>query len=166
MKPSALAFVSLLAALPLHAATIVAEPFPPARFTSLYIEWDDKGKSTTIQLSGEAVVYTVTTAGKAETTTVHPSGDAWFKFIQDLNSANVYQWAPKYYYPGQGASWVIDIVLPDRTFNSEGTNDYPKNGAVTEPAADPKGEPSIPFLFFWQAVLELVGKVPPSPPAK
>jgi len=37
---------------------------------------------------------------------------------------------------------------------------------VTEPAADPKGEPSIPFLFFWQAVLELVGKVPPSPPAK
>ena len=153
--------------LPLRAATVVAEPFPPARMTSLYIERDEKGASVVVQSDGDAVTYKVTLGNKVlEDLTVHPSGDDWFKFIQGLNAAKVYQWAPKYEYPGQGPNWVIDLVMEDRKFNSEGTNEYPKNGDVSQPAADPKAGPSIPFQLFWQAVLTLVGKVPPPPPPK
>jgi hypothetical protein len=162
MKPLILAFIFVLLGLPLHAANIVADPFPPARFISLYIERDDKGTSTTIQLSGDAVIYTTTVGGKVvETVTAHPSLDDWFKFIQGLNSAKVYKWAPQYEYPGQGASWVIDLVMEDRKLTSEGTNEYPKNGAEDQPAADPKAGPSIPFQLFWQAALGLAGKASP-----
>lgn len=151
--------------LPLHAATIVAEPFPPARFTSLYIERDDKGASMVVQSAGDAVIYKVTLGNMVlENLTVHPTGDDWFKFIQGLNAAKVYNWAPTYYYPGQGPTWVIDLTMEDRVFKSGGTNEYPKNGNESQPAADPKAGPSIPFQLFWQAVLGLVGKVPPPPP--
>jgi hypothetical protein len=147
---------------PVRAATLVAEPFPPARFTSLYIERDDKD-AVTVQTDGDSVVYKVTRGNKVlENLTVHPTGDDWFKFIQALNEAKVYRWTPRYYYPGQGPSWVVDFTMEDRIFNSEGTNEYPKNGDEAQPAADPKAGPSIPFLLFWQAVLELVGKAPPS----
>ena len=101
-----------------------------------------------------------------ENLTVHPSGDDWFKFIQGLNTAKVYKWAPTYYYPGQGPAWVIDFAMEDRTFKSEGTNEYPKNGDESHPAADPKAGPTIPFDLFWQAVLGLVGKIQPPPPPK
>ncbi len=161
MKLARLLLAALLAQ-PLHAATVMAEPFPPARLTSLYIERDDSGTTTTVQAAGDAVIYKVTTGNKVvENLTVHPSGEDWFKFIQALNAAKVYHWAPNYDYPGQGASWVIDLVMDNRKFNSEGTNDYPKNGDESQPAADPKAGPSVPFLIFWQAVLGLVGKAPP-----
>ena len=65
-----------------------------------------------------------------ESVTVHPSGDDWFQFIQGLNNAKVYRWAPKYYYPGQGGAWVIDLVMEDRKFSSEGTNEYPKRRRI------------------------------------
>ncbi|MCE0524113.1 MAG: hypothetical protein LV480_14500 [Methylacidiphilales bacterium] len=153
--------------LPLHAATVVAEPFPPDRVTSLYIERNDQGAAVVVQSNGDAVTYKVTLGSKVlENLTVHPSGDDWFKFIQGLNTAKVYNWAPHYEYPGQGSSWVIDLVMADRKFASDGTNEYPKNGDESLPAADPKAGPSIPFQLFWQAVLDLVGKVPPPPPPK
>jgi len=167
MKALTLALLALILGLPLHAATIVAEPFPPARFTSLYIERDDKSASVVVQSSGDAVIYKVTLGDKIlEDLTVHPSGDDWFKFIQALNAAKVYNWAPTYYYPGQGPTWVIDLTMEDRVFKSGGTNEYPKNGDESQPAADPKAGPSIPFQLFWQAVLGLVGKVQPPPPPK
>ncbi len=163
----ALALPALILGLPLRAATIVAEPFPPARFTSLYIERDDKGAAVVVQSAGDAVTYKVTNGNKVlENLTVHPSGDDWFKFIQGLNDAKVYKWAPKYEYPGRGCAWVIDLAMADRVFKSEGTNEYPKNGDEAQPAADPQAGPSIPFEIFWQAVLGLVGKVPPLPPPK
>jgi hypothetical protein len=150
---------------PLHAAQIVAEPFPPAHFTSLYLVKDTRGTITVISLKGDDVTYQVTTAGKVtENITVKPSPDDWFKFIMGLNNAKVYKWAPKYYYPGQGPSWVIDLVMEDRKFGSEGTNEYPKEGAEAEPNENPASGPSVPFQLFWQAALELVGKAPP--PAK
>jgi hypothetical protein len=153
--------------LPLHAATVVAEPFPPARLTSLYIERDDKGAAVMVQATGDAVTYKVTLGNKVlENLTVQPSADDWFKFIQTLNDAKVYKWAPQYYYPGQGPTWVVDLVMDDRKFNSAGTNEYPKNGDESQPAADPKAGPSVPFQLFWQGVLGLVGKVPPPPPPK
>jgi hypothetical protein len=159
--------LAALLALPLHAATVIAEPFPPARLTSLYIERDDSGTTTAVQAEGAAVIYKVTIGTKVlENLTVHPTGEDWFKFIQALNAAKVYNWAPKYDYPGQGPSWVIDLVTQDRKFSSEGTNDYPKNGEESQPAADPKAGPSVPFLLFWEAVLGLVGKVPLPPPPK
>jgi hypothetical protein len=167
MKAIFLAFLMVIPGLPLHAATVVAEPFPPARFTSLYIERDDKGAAVTVQTVGDTVIYKVTLGNKVlENLTVHPSDDDWFKFIQALNAAKVYNWAPQYYYPGQGPTWVIDLVMEDRKFNSGGTNEYPKNGDEAQPAADPKAGPSVPFQLFWQAVLSLVGKVPPPPPPK
>ena len=167
MKPFTLVLLAILSGLPLCAATVVAEPFPPARFTSLYIERDEKGAMMVVQTAGDAVTYKVTLGDKVlESLTVHPSGDDWFKFIQALNAAKVYKWAPQYEYPGQGPSWVIDIVMEDRKFNSAGKNEYPKNGDESLPAADPKAGPSIPFELFWQAVLDLVGKVPPPPPPK
>jgi hypothetical protein len=167
MKALTLAFLALILGLPLCAATILAEPFPPARFTSLYIERDDKGAAVVVQTAGDAVTYKVTLGNNVlEDLTVHPSGDDWFKFIQGLNTAKVYKWAPTYYYPGQGPAWVIDFAMEDRTFKSEGTNEYPKNGDESQPAADPKAGPTIPFDLFWQAVLGLVGKVQPPPPPK
>ncbi len=147
--------------LSLHAADLVPDPFQPAKFNSLYLEFDDKGTTTSIQLSGDAVIYKTTMGDKVlENVTVHPAPDDWFAFIQGLNAAKVYKWAPKYYYPGQGGSWVIDLATDDRKFNAEGTNEYPKNGDEAQPAADPKAGPSIPFLLYWQAVLTLVGKAP------
>ena len=167
MKASLFALLALLGSPVLHAATIVAEPFPPARFTNLYIERDDKSGTVIVQTNGDAVIYKVSLGNKVlENLTVHPSGDDWFKFIQALNAAKVYLWAPKYYYPGQGPAWVIDLTMEDRTFDSEGTNEYPKNGDEAQPAADPKAGPSVTFLLFWQAVLGLVGKVQPTPPSK
>jgi hypothetical protein len=153
--------------LPLRSATVVAEPFPPARFTSLYIERDEKGAAVSIQTSGDDVIYKVTLGNKVlESLAVHPSADDWFKFIQALNAAKVYKWAPKYEYPGQGSTWVIDFAMENRKFISGGTNEYPKDGDESQPAADPKAGPSIPFQLFWQAVLGLVGKVPSPPPPK
>ncbi len=157
----------VVSGLNVQAATIVPEPFPPARFSSLYMERDDKGAAVVVQTAGDAVTYKVTLGNKVlENLTVHPSGDDWFKFIQGLNNAKVYKWAPKYEFPGQGPSWIIDIVMEDRTFNSAGTNDYPKNGDESQPQADSASGPSIPFQLFWQAVLGLVGKVPSPPPPK
>ncbi len=165
MKFSCVALLFVAGLIPLPAATVVAEPFPPAKFTSLYIEQDDKGTATTIQAVGDDVIYKVTKGDKIlESVTAHPSGDDWFTFIQAINAAKVYKWAPKYYYPGQGPVWVVDIVMEDRKFNSEGTNEYPKSGDEAQPQANPASGPSVPFQLFWQAVLGLVGKTSPSKP--
>ena len=167
MKPVILALLALVLAQPLRAADVVAEPFPPARFTSLYIERDEKGASVVIQSTGDSVTYKVMLGDKVlENLTAHPSADDWFKFIQGLNDAKVYKWAPKYYYPGQGSTWLVDLTMEDRKFDSSGTNEYPKNGDESQPAADPRAGPSISFQLFWQAVLGLVGKVQPPPPPK
>lgn len=157
-----LAFLVLLAVsvAPLHAANVVAEPFPPAKFTALYLEYDKSNGIITVQLSGDTLIYKITDrAGKViDQATIQPSGDDWFTFIQALNNAKVYKWAPKYEYPGQGPSWVIDLTMNDRKFYSEGTDDFPKNGDESQPQADPKAGPSIPFLLYWNAVLALCGK--------
>jgi hypothetical protein len=132
------------------------------RFTSLYIEKDENGTSIVIQLVGDAVVYKIMAGGKmVESATLHPSADDWLNFIQGLNNAKVYKWAPKYEYPGQGISWVVDLAMDDRKLTSAGSNDYPREGAEAEPAAAPKAGPSIPFQLFWQAALTLAGKSPP-----
>lgn len=167
MKTIALAFLAVILILPLHAATIVAEPFPPARFTSLYLERDDKGTATVIQMNGDTVTYKVTTGNKVtDSATVTPSPDDWFKFIQGLNTAKVYKWAPKYEYPGQGGSWVIDLAMDDRNFASEGANEYPKDGAEDQPNASPGSGPSLAFQIFWHAALGLVGKDVAAAPTK
>jgi hypothetical protein len=167
MKALVPALLIALGGLSLHAADVIAEPFPPARFTSLYIEKDDKGVATVIQMAGDAVSYKVIQGDKVlESTLAHPSGDDWFAFIQGLNTAKVYKWAPRYELPGQGAAWVIDLAMKDRKFTSEGTNEYPKNGAESEPTADANAGPSIPFQLFWQAALGLVGKAAPIGSAK
>jgi hypothetical protein len=159
MRGIALAFFVTMLAFPVLAATVVAEPFPPARFTSLYIERDDKDTATVIQMAGDTVTYKVTAGNKViDSATVTPSPDDWFKFIQGLNTAKVYAWSPKYEYPGQGGSWVIDLAMEDRTFGSEGANEYPKDGAESEPNASPGSGPSVPFQVFWQAALGLVWK--------
>jgi len=165
--PRAVVFtlLAVLFALPMHAQNVVAEPFPPAKFSSLYIERDDnKGGAISIQLQGDSLIYQTTQGGKVvENVTVHPSGDDWFTFIQAINTnAKLYKWAPKYYYPGQGPSWVVDFVMADRKFNSEGTNEYPKEGDESNPQANPSSGPSVPFQLFWQAVLALAGKAPPA----
>jgi len=162
MKAFALVLISVILGLRLHAADFVPDPFPPAHFTSLYIEKDDKGVMTSIQLSGDAVTYRVTAGTQVlENITAHPSGDDWFNFIQGLNNAKAYKWAPNYSYPGQGPTWIVDIALENRKLTSGGTNDYPKEGAEDQPQADPKAGPSVPFRIFWQAALALVGKAPP-----
>jgi hypothetical protein len=157
--------LTALSALSSRAQSVVAEPFPPAKFSSLYLERDDqKGGTLSIQLQGDALIYQTTQAGKViENTIVHPSDDDWFQFIQTINTtAKVYKWAPQYYYPGQGPSWVVDFVMADRKFNSAGTNEYPKEGDEANPQANPKSGPSIPFQLFWQAALTLAGKAPPA----
>jgi hypothetical protein len=161
-------FFMILAVLltgPLHAQAVVAEPFPPAKISSLYIESDDnKGSIVSIQLQGDTLIYQTTQGGKVvENAVVHPTGDDWFTFIQSVNTnARLYKWAPKYYYPGQGPSWVVDIVMEDRKFNSAGTNEYPLQGNEANPQANPKSGPSVPFQLFWQAALTLAGKAPPA----
>ena len=155
--------LAALFAFPLRAQNVVAEPFPPAKFSSLYIERDDnKGGIISIQLQGDALIYQTTQGGKViESTTIHPSGDDWFTFIQSINNnAKLYKWATTYYYPGQGPSWVVDFVMEDRKFNSSGTNEYPKQGDESNPQANPQSGPSVPFQLFWQAALTLAGKAP------
>ena len=158
----------LVLALSLRASpTPRAEPFPPARFASLYIERYDKSISTSVRLDGDALIYKVT-AGKiiVDQAVIHPSADDWFQFIKGLNDAKVYQWAPKYYYPGQGETWIIDLAMDDRKFLSSGTNEFPLAGNEAQPQANPASGPSVPFQLYWQAVLKLVGKTPPPVPAK
>ena len=168
MKTAIAILVILFVALPLRAATVLAEPFPPAKMTSLYIERDDKGTSMVVQSAGDDVIYKVSQGNTVlENVTVHPSGEDWFNFIQALNNAaKVYKWSPKYEYPGQGPSWVIDFGMENRKFYSEGTNEFPMNGDEAQPAGDPKAGPSIPFQLYWAAVLALVGKEQPGAPSK
>ncbi len=163
MKPLILAFITVIVWFPLR-ADLVPDPFPPAHFTNLYIEKDEKGVMTSIQLSGDAVIYKVTAGTQIlENITVYPSADDWFAFIQGLNAAKVYKWAPNYTYPGQGVTWIVDLSFEDRKLTSGGTNDYPKEGAENQAQADPKAGPSVPFQVFWQAAQVLVGKtVPPT----
>lgn len=152
-------FLAAMFCLPAHAADIVAQPFPPAKFTSLFIEKDEKGISTTIQAAGDSVIYKVTQGGKViENVTAQPSGDDWFQFVQGLNQAKVYKWADKYWFPGQGTTWVIDIAMDDRKFSSEGSNEFPKEGDEAQPQANAASGPGVPFQLFWQAALKLVGK--------
>jgi hypothetical protein len=164
----AFVIVALLLALPLRAADVVAEPFPPAKLSNLYIQRGElNGATISVQVQGDALIYTSMQGKKmVETLTLHPSGDDWFKFIQALNAAKVYKWSPKYYYPGQGGTWVISFDLPDRSFSSEGTNEFPKQGDEAQGQANPATGPSVPFQLFWQAVLTLVGKGSPAPTAK
>ena len=167
MRAFLLTWLGCITLLPLHAANLVPDPFQPTQVTSLYIEKHDGDSVVSIQLAGDALTYKMVKQGKVtEETVTHPSGDDWFKFIQGLNTAKVYKWTAKYYYPGQGASWFIDLGMENRPFKSEGTNEYPKEGAEDQPQADPKAGASVPFQLFWQAALELVGKAPPPAPAK
>jgi hypothetical protein len=164
MKTLLLALLGILPWLPLEAATgdVVQDPFAPAKITSLSIEKDDGDTITTIMLEGDAITYKTTVGGKVtESLTAHPSADDWFNFIQKLNVAKVYKWLPRYYYPGQGPGWSINMVMEDRTFGSSGTNEYPKESAEDQPQADPQAGPSVPFLIFWQAAETLAGKQPP-----
>jgi hypothetical protein len=158
MKARYLLALLLVIGTSLRAASVVAEPFPPAKLTSLYIEKDEKGKATIVQMVGDVVIFKVTMGNQVlETITLHPAGEDWFKLI----IAKVYAWAPKYYYPGQGPAWVIDFAMDDRKFTSEGMNEFPKEGHETDPQADPKHGPSVPFLLFWQAVLDFAGQKSP-----
>ncbi|MEJ0001528.1 MAG: hypothetical protein WDO13_21785 [Verrucomicrobiota bacterium] len=160
----ALGTMVLAPALPLRAQAVVAEPFPPAKFTSLYIERDSKDETASVQMQGDALIYRVTRAGKEVTNaTAHPGGDDWFAFIQALNAAKVYKWAPRYEYPGQGPAWTIDLTMDDRRFSSSGTNEYPKAGDEAQPQASPGSGESVPFQLFWQAVLKLAGQAPAAP---
>jgi hypothetical protein len=162
MNPFYPLLLAVILYLPIHAADIVAQPFPPAKFTSLYLEKDEKGTSTIIEATGDSVIYKVTQGGKViENLTVQPDGDAWFQFVQGLNQAKVYKWADKYWFPGQGTTWVIDLVMEDRKFSSEGANEFPKDGDETQPQANSASGPSVPFQLFWQAALKLVGKGAP-----
>ena len=160
MRTFALLVLAIVFAAPLYAADIVAEPFPPAKFTAFYIEYSKSNGSTSVQLSGDTLVYKVTNHDNKviDQATIQPTGEDWFNFIQALNNAKVYKWAHTYQYPGQGPSWVIDLTMDDRKFYSEGTDEFPKNGDESQPQADPTAGPSIPFLQFWQAVLVLCGK--------
>jgi hypothetical protein len=160
MKKLLLMVMAVVAGGRVLAADVVAEPFPPASFTFLHIELTQKGTTTSVDLDNDAVVYAVTSAdGKVlEKSTVHPSGDDWFEFIQKLNEAKVYKWTRKYYYPGQGEEWAILLQIDNQEFASEGYNEYPKSGSESDPAADPKGGETIPFQLFWQATLTLAGK--------
>lgn len=160
-----LVIVAMLAVLHSRAQTVVAEPFPPAKISSLYIERDEfRGAAVSVQLKDDTLIYRRVEGGKeVDSAVVHPSDDDWFAFIQALNAAKVYKWAPKYYYPGQGASWVIDLDMADRKFNSSGTNEFPKEGDEAQPQANPRSGPSIPFQLFWQAVLKLAGRTLPQP---
>ena len=154
---SAFAWIIFCAAL--HAAQIVPDPFAPARITHLYIEKDEKGKIISIQLAGDAIVFKCIVEGKEiDNATVHPSDDDWFQFIQALNNAKVYKWAPNYSYPGQGPSWVIDLAMENRKFTSGGTNEFPKDGAEDQPQGDPQAGPSMPFAVMWHAAMTLAGK--------
>ena len=74
MKALTLALLFLVSGMSVRAANVVAEPFPPARFTSLYIERDDKDASMVVQTAGDAVIYKVSVGNKVqESLTVHPS---------------------------------------------------------------------------------------------
>lgn len=159
MKNLLLVLMALLGGYRLQAADVVAQPFPPASFTSLHIELTENGTTTSVDLVNDAVVYEVTSAdGKVvEKETAHPSGDDWFQFIQKLNEAKVYKWASRYYYPGQGADWAVILQIDGQDFTSEGHNNYPKTGSESDPADDPKGGETLPFQLFWQATLLLAG---------
>ena len=154
------ALMVLLGQWVLEAAEVVPQPFPAASFDSLHIELTENGTTTSVDLDNGSVVYEVTSAdGKVvEKVTTQPDDDAWFQFIQKLNEAKVYKWAPRYYYPGQGAKWGIALKIDNQGFMSVGHNEYPKEGAEGDPAADPQGGKTLPFRLFWQAVLVLAGK--------
>jgi len=162
MKAFILVLLLLTLAPSLRAADFAPDPFPPARFTNLYMEKDEKGKVMSIQLSGEDVIFKCLVDGKEiDSAKVHPSGDDWFQFIQALNLAKVYKWSPNYTYPGQGITWIIDLGMENRKLTTGGTNDFPKEGAENQPQADPKAGPSTPFQIAWLAAMALAGKSQP-----
>jgi hypothetical protein len=162
MKARVFFLLACMTAWPIRGGDLVSDPFQPAHFTALHIERNERGKSTIILLSGDAVIYKVTDGGKnVETVTVHPAIDDWFMFIQGMNEAKVYKWAPRYSASGEGVTWIVDFTTDTRTFSSSGANEFPKTGAEEQPQGDPSAGPSIPFEQFWQSALALVGKAKP-----
>lgn len=153
----------------LHADGVTPDPFQPAKFTYLAFEKRDGNTVITIQLDtdADAIVYRKTVDRReVERAAVHPTSDDWLNFVQTINQAKLYLWTSSYYYPGHGPVWKIDLNTADRTFHSEGANEYPKEQTEDQPQADPKAGPSVPYKLFWQAALTLVGKTETPAPAK
>lgn len=89
---------------------------------------------------------------------IHPSREAWRKFVQVLNDIKMYAWSPQYTKVNvlDGGGWRVDLAIGSREFDSKGINAYPNDDAVYLPAKE--ANPSRSFMRFWTALCELVGE--------
>lgn len=144
------------------------QPFPvvvPKRLH--FVVGNVFGGEVRIDLMNDAVIYSRTEVDKSvRQKTVQPTPIAWHKFVEKLNEAKMYSWAPQYKNSNvlDGGGWKMDLIFGKREFFSEGINDYPKDGAVYLAAKELN--PSHTFEIVWTALCELVGEDPAGYPLK
>jgi len=114
---------------------------------------------------GVVIYHQVDTNKRTRDKSVHPSPEAWAKFVNRLNEAKLYCWSPEYKIMAlDGGDWSITIAVGAHEFYSHGDNAYPKDGAEYLTAKEIS--PSRPFMLIWKAACDLVQEDPGNYPLK
>ncbi len=118
------------------------------------------GSSYSVELKRGALVYTRCSFGfeKEESCTVKPSPEAWEKFLERLDEADVWSWSGRYDTPGilDGTDWSAVISVGERSVEAGGSNGYPPASSKAESVSN-SCEPDSHFSLFCDAVSELLG---------
>jgi hypothetical protein len=132
-------------------------PTPPDDFTADIGGFD--GPNYHVELKSDGVHYDSSGAGNVqEKVVVHPSLEAWATFMQALNTAKLYRWAPTYSSNVMdGVQWKIRLRAGDRVILTQGSNNFPRDGDERHPS-NSWPTPSKNFQSFCDAVSQLVGK--------
>jgi hypothetical protein len=93
---------------------------------------------------------------KSDRARVCPTIEQWNEFRRELDAIGVWRWRAQYSNPqvADGTQWSLEVVYPDRTVKTEGSNNYPG------PAPDSDGVPSgsKAFARYLKAVQRLLGE--------
>ena len=131
------------------------QPFPNVAPTKLSINIaGDISMQNTVTLENGVVSGQC----RGRSFSIRPDAGTWTRFIQEINKAKLYKWAPDYPNPGvyDGTRWYVEIQFGERIFKSKGDNNFPTEGNESKPtnAPSPCG---VPFQTLCAAVSHLIG---------
>jgi len=161
MRRSSIAFGIILGFAMISLAQAEPKPFPdlvPAKLkvyvggfigSRLYVELDN----------GDVHVRQYEDNSLKKVFTVRPTLEAWTKFVEEINRANLYKWATDYPNKGvyDGTQWSVELEFDGRKFKSKGDNNYPTAGAEAQPTNKPYPQ-GKPFETYCAAVSHLIGE--------
>lgn len=156
-----LRFLLILAwfgAMPLRAEEPAPLPLrPPDAFQATVGGF--KAPTCTVELRGDGLHYEVRTSREVlKTAVVHPTAEAWSRFLRRMNEIRLSRWAPSYSSLAlDGTWWKLTLRSGDRTIASQGSNNYPEAGREAQPGRIYPASTEV-FDRFCAAVSDLVGR--------